>query len=151
MDPNQNTREEFTNAMIAIPIPEFASPVWRSHVQRSQVMLDKLARHTAMAPNLQQTYMTPANSKNKVYFQWDFVGRTLGMFYNINPTLQGLSKDEKEKWEDAKGRTTFAKMLILDTQPGMLNMMTETTYPDQKGAHPDFGEEILELARHLDD
>lgn len=29
-----------------------------------------------MAPNLQQTYMTPAASKNKVYFMWDFVGRT---------------------------------------------------------------------------
>ena len=73
------------------------------------------------------------------------------MFYALNPTLQGLTKQEEEKWQDAIGRTTFTKMLILDTRPGMLNMMTETTYPDQRGAHPDFGEEILELARHLDD
>ena len=73
------------------------------------------------------------------------------MFYDVNPTLRSLSKQEKEKWEDAKGRTTFTKSLILDTTPGMLNMMTEATYPEQKGGHPDFGEEILELARHLDD
>ncbi|KAL8979545.1 MAG: hypothetical protein Q9205_005143 [Flavoplaca limonia] len=151
MDPNKNTREEFTNDIVSRPIPEFASPDWKKYVQRSQVLLDKLAHHTAMAPNLHQPYMTPANSKNKVYFEWDFVGRTLSMFYALNPTLQGLTKQEKEKWQDAIGRTTFTKMLILDTTPGMLNMMTETTYPDQRGAHPDFGEEILELARHLDD
>ncbi|KAL8646096.1 MAG: hypothetical protein Q9226_007020 [Calogaya cf. arnoldii] len=151
MDPNKNTREEFTDAMISMSISEFAWPEWKKYVQRSQVLLDKLAHHSAMAPNLQQTYMTPANSKNKVYFEWDFVGRTLSMFYNVNPTLQGLSKQEKEKWEDAVGRTTFTKVLILDTRPGMLDLMTETTYPDQKGAHSDFGEEILELARHLDD
>ena len=34
-----------------------------------------------MTPNLQQTYMTPAASKNKVYFMWDFVGRTLVSYY----------------------------------------------------------------------
>lgn len=77
MDPNKNTREEFTKAIVTRPIPEFASPDWKKYVQRSQVLLDKLAHHTAMASNLHQTYMTPANSKNKVYFEWDFVGRTL--------------------------------------------------------------------------
>ena len=30
-----------------------------------------------MAPNLQQTFRTPAASKNNVYFMWDYVGRTL--------------------------------------------------------------------------
>ncbi|KAI4239758.1 MAG: hypothetical protein LQ349_000131 [Xanthoria aureola] len=151
MDPNKSTREEFTNAMVVMPVPEFASPEWKKYVHASQVLLDKLAHHSAMASNMQQTYMTPANSKNKVYFEWDFVGRTLSMFYDVNPTLQNLSKQEKEKWEDAVGRTMFTKMLILDTGPGMLDMMTETTYPEQKGAHPDFEEEILELARHLSD
>ena len=77
MDPNRNTRDEFTSALVVLPIPDFASAEWRSYVQKSQVLLDKLAHHPAMAPNLQQTYMTPAKSKNKVYFQWDFVGRTL--------------------------------------------------------------------------
>ena len=77
MDPNKNTREEFTSAIVSRPVPEFASPEWKKYVQRSQVLLDKLAHHTAMAPNLHQPCMTPANSKNKVYFEWDFVGRTL--------------------------------------------------------------------------
>lgn len=77
MDPNKSTREEYTNAMVVMPVPEFASPQWKKYVRASQVLLDKLAHHSAMAPNLQQTYMTPANSKNKVYFEWDFVGRTL--------------------------------------------------------------------------
>ncbi|KAL9604639.1 MAG: hypothetical protein Q9219_000359 [cf. Caloplaca sp. 3 TL-2023] len=104
-----------------------------------------------MAPNLQQTYMTLANSKNKNYFEWDFVGRTLGLMYTVNPTIQKLSEEEKEVWEDAVGRGTFAKMLILDIALGMLNQMTESAYPDQSGQHPEFGEEIMELARHLDD
>lgn len=77
MDPNKSTREEFTNAMVVMPVPEFASPEWKKYVHASQVLLDKLAHHSAMASNMQQTYMTPANSKNKVYFEWDFVGRTL--------------------------------------------------------------------------
>ncbi|KAL8804958.1 MAG: hypothetical protein Q9182_002268 [Xanthomendoza sp. 2 TL-2023] len=151
MDPNKNTREEFTSHLVALPIPDFAAPKWKKLVQRSKVLLDKLAHHPAMATNLQQTYMTPANSKNNIYFQWDFVGRTLSMFYRVNPSLQGLSKQEKELWEDATGRTTFAKQLILDEMPGMLDMMTEKTDPGQKGAHPGFGDEILELAKHLDD
>lgn len=71
--------------------------------------------------------------------------------YNVNPTLQNLSKKEKETWEDAVGRATFAKMLIHDNKHGALNMITEAAYPDQSGQHPEFGEEILELARHLDD
>ncbi|KAL8818171.1 MAG: hypothetical protein Q9223_003135 [Gallowayella weberi] len=136
--------------MVALPIPDFAAPKWKKLVGRSKVLLDKLAHHPAMAANLQQTYMTPANSRNKIYFQWDFVGRTL-VSRPRKDREQGLSKQEKEQWEDATGRITFAKNLILDEMPGMLNMMTEKTDPGQKGKHPDFGEEILELAKHLDD
>ncbi|KAL9030452.1 MAG: hypothetical protein Q9196_001436 [Gyalolechia fulgens] len=140
MDPTTSTREQFTNGLISSPVPDNAAPDWKKYVERLKVLLQKLAHHPAMVPNLQQTFMTPANSKNKVYFQWDFVGRTLD-----------LSKEEKEAWQDAVGRASFAKMLILDTQPGMLDMMTERAYPAQGGKHPEFGEEILELARHLDD
>ena len=157
------------------------------------MLLDKLAHHEAMAPNLNQTYMTPAADKNKVYFEWDFVGRTLvsgsyhnflslepsrrlyimiydklccnkganqeyradqllkqGSLYNVNSTLENLTKKEKETWTEATGRAGFAKMLITD-QSGMLDMMTEQTYPGQTGNHPEFGEEILELARKLDE
>ncbi len=31
----------------------------------------------------------------------------------------------------------------------MLDTMTESTYPGQRGRHPGFGEEILEVARGL--
>lgn len=71
--------------------------------------------------------------------------------YMVDPSLKNLSKKDEETWEDAIGRTFLAQQLILDTKKGMLDMMTESTYPDQKGKHPDFGEEILELAKHLTD
>lgn len=32
--------------------------------------------------------------------------------YSVNPTLQNLSKAERERWQDAVGRATYAKMLI---------------------------------------
>ncbi|KAL9580030.1 MAG: hypothetical protein Q9212_004735 [Teloschistes hypoglaucus] len=151
MDPYTNTREQFTAHLVDRPIPENASPEWKKHVERSKTLLDKLAHHPAMAPNLQQTYMTPAKSKNNIYFQWDFVGRTLAYMYSVNPTLKNLGRVEKEAWDDAIGRTVMAQGLILDTSKGTLDKMTESNYPDQKGRHPEFGEEILELAKHLTD
>ena len=39
---------------------------------------------------IDQTYSTPAASKNKVYFMWDFVGRTLAMLYGLPPSLPGM-------------------------------------------------------------
>lgn len=68
----------------------------------------------------------------------------------VPPDLQDLSTPEEEKWEDAKGRAVYAKQLMCDDMPGMLNMMTESTYPGQKGAHPAFGEELLEIARRFE-
>ena len=43
----------------------------------------------------------------------------------------------------------MVKMLILDTNKGALDKMMESTDPDQGGRHPDFGAEILEIARSL--
>lgn len=78
MDPHTSTREQFTAGLTAIPLPPVAlAPEWKHLAEQLRTLLDKLAFHPAMAPNLQQTYMTPANSKNNVYFMWDFVGRTL--------------------------------------------------------------------------
>lgn len=68
---------EFTTHLTSNPTPSSAAPKWRKLADNHKTLLDKLAHHSAMAPNLQQTYMTPAASKNKVYFMWDFVGRTL--------------------------------------------------------------------------
>ncbi len=67
MDPNTATREEFTNHLVDAPVPDNASEQWKNNVVNLKAMLKKLAFHDAMTPNLQQTYMTPANSKNKVY------------------------------------------------------------------------------------
>ncbi len=78
MDPHTSTREEYTNMLTSIPLPPVPlAPEWKELAERLRTLLDKLAHHPAMAPNLQQTYMTPAASKNNVYFMWDFVGRTL--------------------------------------------------------------------------
>ena len=73
------------------------------------------------------------------------------MLYSIDPELRGLSKQDKSVWEDATGRAAFSKMLILDEMPGMLNQMTESTYPGQAGRHPDFGKDVLDLARTMDE
>ncbi len=69
------------------------------------------------------------------------------MLYQVDPTLR--SKSDKPQWVDCVGRTTYAKMLMLDTKPGTLDQMTEMTYPGQRGQHPQFGEEVLALARQL--
>ena len=82
-NPNTDTRAEWTRKFLAIPHPDFppeAPPVakeWTDLFVKLQSLFEKLAYHEAMQPNLQQTYMTPANSKNRVYMMWDFVGRTL--------------------------------------------------------------------------
>lgn len=70
VDPNITTRENFTRNLTQVSIPANASSKWRFYAEKSQALLDKLANHTAMTPNLQQTYMTPAASKNKVYFMY---------------------------------------------------------------------------------
>ncbi len=77
MDPNTCTREEFTKSLANPDLPSDAAEKWTKLAEKLRGLLKKLAYHPAMAPNLQQTYMTPAASKNKIYFTWDFVGRTL--------------------------------------------------------------------------
>ena len=77
MDPYSNTREEFTRQLVHTPLPDGAAKKWSDLASKLKVLLEKLVYHEAMKPNIQQTYMTPAASKNRVYFMWDFVGRTL--------------------------------------------------------------------------
>ncbi|MCJ1376476.1 hypothetical protein MMC20_007719 [Loxospora ochrophaea] len=151
MNPYTATREQFTRQLTDAPLPDHdtVSPEWTRLATSLRNCLKKLAYHPAMEPNLQQTYMTPANSKNSVYFMWDFVGRTLGNLYQVDPTLKDLSRQEKEQWNDAVGRTVLAQELLLDTKPGALNTMTESTYPSQRGNHPELGEDVLVAARQL--
>jgi hypothetical protein len=59
-----------------------------------------------MAPNRDQTFMTPAKKKTRVYFMWDFVGRTLGMLYRIPPNLPASVTDKEDNvWMDVVGRS----------------------------------------------
>lgn len=64
------TREEFTNfyANVLPLITENADDDFKRVVIAHQDMMKLLCAHPAMDPNRQQTYNTPANSKNKVYF-----------------------------------------------------------------------------------
>ncbi len=71
------------------------------------------------------------------------------MLYNVDPTLEDVSEEEGDAWNDVRGRAVYAGMLITDRMKGVLNMMTESTYPGQKGQHPEFGEEILKLAGEM--
>ena len=71
------------------------------------------------------------------------------MLYRVNPSLEGLSETEEENWNDVRGRAIYSGMLITDQMKGALDTMTESTYPGQKGQHPEFGEEILKLAGEL--
>lgn len=79
LDPNRNTRYEFTHAALTRPTPGAADPDprWRELNDTLKSLMEKLINHDAMSENAQQPYMTPAANKNHVYFVWDFVGRTL--------------------------------------------------------------------------
>jgi len=95
MDPNTCTREDFTKALTSPDLPSDAAEKWTELAEKLRGLLNKLAYHPAMASNLQQTYMTPAASKNKIYFTWDFVGRTLvSCPYESaqSPVVQGIEK-----------------------------------------------------------
>ena len=50
---------------------------WARLMGKLASLLEKLAGHEAMKDNMKQPYMTPAASKNRIYFVWDFVGRTM--------------------------------------------------------------------------
>lgn len=77
LDPNVNTREEYTMAAVAQPIPDDADPKWKELSQTLKDLTLKLLNHDAMRRNKTQPFMTPAADKNRVYFLWDSVSRTL--------------------------------------------------------------------------
>jgi hypothetical protein len=71
------------------------------------------------------------------------------MLYNIDPKLPRRTNREREAWSDIISRNVMGGNLLLDTKPGMLDVMVESTYPNQSGPRPVIGEEILEAARKL--
>jgi hypothetical protein len=77
IDPYRSTREEFTYGLIQNPVPEDAHPEWKALNKALKDLLHALVYHESMAENRQQPFMTPAASKNRIYFLWDFAGKTL--------------------------------------------------------------------------
>lgn len=51
--------------------------------------------------------------------------------------------------QDIVGKAAYLCHLILDTTPGALNRMMEQLYPDQKGKHPAFGDDVVELCKKI--
>lgn len=97
-----------------------------------------------MKLNLQQTFSTPANSKNKVYFMWDFV-RT---FQHLAAQVSPQDPHSLPMFADVIGRSIQAKQLTID-QTGHLNAMNASVgYKDDKGVG--FTDEIKTLAAALD-
>ena len=76
-DTTTGTRQQYTDKLCGESVPSNAAAQWSNLLTATQTLAKALNDHSAMVPNLQQTYSTPANSKNKVYFMWDFVTTTL--------------------------------------------------------------------------
>lgn len=91
MDPDSTTRQVWTDTFTSQPVPADASTEWKDRFTKNQTLMKALFDHPAMEPNRQQTFGTPAKNKNKVYFSWDFVGRTLvSPLATITPQMRGL-------------------------------------------------------------
>ena len=71
-----------------------------------------------------------------------------GCLYQVpsSKKLNKMSTSDRATWEDVISRSILAASLILDEKPGMLDSMVAST---SNGPQPEFGEEILELARRL--
>jgi hypothetical protein len=75
-DPKKITRADFTNFLMRFQHAPDAHLTYKHLFVTHQQLVKLLVEHPALQPNLQQTFSTPANSKNQVYFMWDFILRT---------------------------------------------------------------------------
>jgi hypothetical protein len=106
-DPHTTTRRAFTANLLNAPVQAPANSEYAKLQNALKTVLTLLINHKAMERNIDQTFMTPAASKNKVYFMWDFVGRTLGMLYMLDPAAP-----KGDAWEDVAGRCGYARHLM---------------------------------------
>lgn len=92
-DTTKTTRTDFTDFFLRFRHAEDAHPLYRQLFLTHQQLAKLCIEHPAMRPNLEQTFSTreqrypllwrkwncshatAANSKNKVYFMWDFLLR----------------------------------------------------------------------------
>ena len=151
MNPSTCDRASYTRGLCAPPLLASSAPAWLMIVLRTRALYRALAFHPAMEPNLSQTFSTPANSKNKVYFMWDFVGRTLHAVYRVPSSLKDMNEEENDTMTDVLTRSMLTVHLLKDVKPGKLNAQVESCYPAQKGNHPELGEDVLAATQALDD
>ena len=67
-NPSTTTRTAFTAFFLNFRAAPDAHELYKHLFDVHQTMIRLLVDHPAMRPNLEQTFSTPANSKNKVYF-----------------------------------------------------------------------------------
>jgi hypothetical protein len=74
-----------------------------------------------------------------ISFMWDFVGRTIEMLYFIPPTTSVL--EAGSAFADVSNRSYLAAQLLLDTEPGMLDMTVQSG-PHDAELKPEIGDDI---------
>lgn len=142
-------RRDYTRGLAEASLPEQMSSDWQELATLLRDLYSKLGAHPAMARNLDQTFSTPANSKNSVYFMWDFVGRTLHQLYLVPAKTDRLSAKHKEAFNDCHGRAAMGAGLILNEPPGMLEMMIKSAPHDKENPMPEMGKDVEDAARAL--
>lgn len=149
MKPNVCKRRDYTAGFAGASLPEEMSSDWQELAMLLRDLYSRLGAHPAMTRNLNQTFSTPANSKNSVYFMWDFVGRTLHQLYLVPAKTEKLSAKHKEAFNDCHGRAAMASGLILNEPAGMLEMMVKSAPHDKENPMPDMGKQVEDAARAI--
>ncbi|KAI5203934.1 hypothetical protein E4T39_03850 [Aureobasidium subglaciale] len=143
-NPQTTKRDAFTEFFLEQQCPEGAVSAYKHLFNTHQSLMRMLINDPAMEPNRKQTFSTPANSKNKVYFMWDFVTRTFQMLVaTVDP-----KSPNGEAWMDIITRSMLAQQLILDTTGKLESMNQSVGYNDDAGIQ--FSDEIKTEARKLD-
>lgn len=144
-DVNTTKRIDFTAFFLCFQPADDAHPAYKALFTSHQALIKLLIEHPAMTPNLQQTFNTPANSKNKVYFMWDFVLRT---FQHLVAQVSPQDPWASPMFEDVLQRAVMAQMLCLDETGKLEAGNASVGYNDDAGV--DFGDEIKTAAAKLD-
>lgn len=134
------SRKDYTQLIVERQVPEDAVKEYAIKVKQQQKLVKMLYDDPAMESNREQTFMTPANSKNRVYFMWDFCQRNLIIMLSLDPKLPAIQKKE---WEGVVERCGFATILILDGSGKV-----DTMFPGDKLK---YSEEIRAFAKSTQD
>lgn len=144
-DPNTTSRADFTDFFMRFQHAPDAHALYKHIFLTHQKLIRLLCDHPAMRSNLQQTFSTPANSKNKVYFTWDFVLRT---FQVIAAQVDPRDPFSSPMLEDVLSRISQIRTLALDNIGELNRMNANVGYRDDGGV--EFTDEIKQLVNDLD-